>query len=88
MTSEKLTILCDFRNMIISAWTFEKLTKEEKDRLLNRILTTENVQLQEVLKGKRSHCWAILQNIYSSYLIALDYNPTTWRREENESEVF
>lgn len=86
MTPEKLTILCECRNMIIESWTFERLTKEEQDRLLNKIFTTNNTQLEKALKGTRSHCWDILHSMYTSYLVALDYKPSGWR-EEKESEA-
>ena len=46
------------------------------------LFTPDNVQLIEALKGRRGHCWDILQSIYSSYLIALDYTPIGWREKE------
>lgn len=85
MEQEKIIILAQYRSMIIESWTFQKLTEEEKDRLLNKVLTPDNVQLREALKGRRGHCWDILQNIYHSYLIALDYKPINWREKEEEA---
>lgn len=86
MEQEKIIILAQYRSMIIESWTFQRLTEEEKDRLLNKVLTPDSAQLREALKGRRGHCWDILQTIYNSYLIALDYKPINWR-EEKESEA-
>lgn len=84
MDNEKIVILSQYRSMIIESWTFDRLTKEEKDRLLNKIFTPENPQLKEALKGRRGHCWDILQAIYNSYLTALNYTPLGWRENKED----
>lgn len=84
MEKDKIIILAQYRSMIVESWTFNRLTTEEKDRLLNKILTPDSAQLREALKGRRGHCWDILQSIYNSYLIALDYTPIGWRETEEE----
>lgn len=78
MSSEKLNILEEFRNMIANSWTFKRLTKKEQERIFY-ILSENHIQTREALKGNKKACWNILQAIYSSFLIALDYNPTNWR---------
>ena len=84
MKSEKLEILEQYREMIKNAWTFQRLTKKEQDRIMY-ILSDNHVQTIEALKGTRQHCWNILQAIYSSYLLALDYKPIGWRESEDEN---
>ena len=80
MTEEKLKILAEFRTMIGQSWTFNKLTEAEKRRIME-VLSENHTQTREALKGTKQHCWNILQAIYSSYLLALDYKPIGWREE-------
>lgn len=86
MEKDKIIILAQYRSMIIESWAFKKLTKEEQERLM-QLLTPENTQIREALKGRRGHCWDILQAVYHSYLMALGYNPF-WRETEEEGATF
>lgn len=81
MEKEKVVILAQYRSMIIESWTFQRLTEEEKERLMI-FLSPENPQIREALKGRRGHCWDILQAVYSSFLQALGYKPIGWREPE------
>ena len=80
MKEEKLLILAEFRTMISQSWTFNRLTEAEKRRIME-VLSENHTQTREALKGTKKHCWEILQAIYSSYLLALDYKPIGWREE-------
>lgn len=82
---EKAMLLAEFRTMIGNSWTFERLTEKEKERIMN-VLSVRNYQTMTALKGTKQQRWDILNAIYSSFLIALDYKPIGWREKE-ESEV-
>ena len=60
----------------------EAAGEEEKDRLAEVFYggTVENS-----LKGTYRQRWAILQAVYYSFLMGLDYNPIGWR--ENLEEI-
>lgn len=71
--------LDNFVDMIEKSWTYNRLTKEEKERLRDVFY---NIQTRECLKGTYIQRWEILQAIYHSYLMALDYKPIGWREED------
>ena len=76
---EKEKALYDFKVMIEKSWTYEKMTREEKDnweRVLNDIRTIT------CLKGNYNTRWNILQAIYMSYLIGIGYDSFNWRESE------
>ena len=76
---EKEKALYDFKVMIEKSWTYEKMTREEKDnweRVLNDIRTIT------CLKGNYDTRWNILQAIYMSYLIGIGYDSFNWRESE------
>lgn len=76
---EKEKALYDFKVMIEQSWTYEKMTREEKDnweRVLNDIRTIT------CLKGNYDTRWNILQALYMSYLIGIGYDSFNWREEK------
>jgi hypothetical protein len=76
---EKELAIHNFKVMIEQSWTYEKMTREEKDnweRVLNSIQTLDSV------KGSYNNRWKVLQAIYNSYLLGLGYNGFAWREEE------
>ena len=76
---EKEKAFYDFKVMIEKSWTYEKMTREEKDnweRVLNDIRTIT------CLKGNYNTRWNILQAIYMSYLIGIGYDSFNWRESE------
>lgn len=77
---DKENVLEDFVKMTEQSWTYKKMTQEEKNRLVEVFYggTIENS-----LKGTYRQRWAILQAVYYSFLMGLDYNPTNWREEED-----
>lgn len=80
MKKEKENAIKDFNNMIKKSWTYGKMTTEERERW-GRVL--ESVQTREAVKGTYSNRWEVLQAIYNSYLLALDYC-WNWREEDQE----
>ena len=76
---EKEKALYDFKVMIEKSWTYEKMTREEKDnweRVLNDVRTIT------CLKGNYNTRWNILQALYMSYLIGIGYDSFNWRESE------
>ena len=74
-----------FVDMIQKSWTYARLTKKEKENLskvFNSSLT------ESCLKGTYEQRWAILNGIYHSFLMALDYNATNWREENEDIPLF
>ena len=73
----------NFNDMIQKSWTFNKLTKEERETW-HHIITSP--QLEQALKGGYDTRWHILQVVYSSFLAGVGYNGANWR--ENERQPF
>lgn len=82
---EKAMLLAEFRTMISHSWTFERLTEKEKERIMI-VLSEKDFRTMRALKGTKQQRWNILNAIYSSFLIVLDYKPIGWREKE-ESEA-
>lgn len=82
---EKEKVRDNFINMIKQSWTYAKLTEEEKNRILKVLYST---QAERCLKGTYKQRWEILQAIYHSFLMALDYTPIGWREEQEEIPLF
>lgn len=66
----------DFLKIIKNSWTWAKLTKEEQLRFADLI---SQAHIQDSVKGTRKNRWAILNAIYESFLLGLEYKPTGWR---------
>ena len=81
----KENALSRFWQMIRISWTFERLTEQEQERLHKVIFST---QTENAVKGTFEQRWAILHAIYTSFLMALDYNPTNWRKKEKDLPKF
>lgn len=77
---EKAALLAEFRTMIGNSWTFERLTEKEKERIMI-VLSEKDFRTMRALKGTKQQRWNILNAIYSSFLIALDYKPIGWRED-------
>ena len=73
----------NFIKMIKSSWSYDKLTEEEKNRLLDLI---NSKRTEYCLKGTYFQRWQILQAIYYSFLMALDYKPIGWREKEKTTK--
>ena len=78
----KENALENFVKMTEQSWTYEKMTQEEKSRLVEVFYggTVENS-----LKGTYKQRWKILQAVYYGFLMGLDYKPIGWR--ENTEDI-
>ena len=75
------TVVEDFiENVIKKSWTWERLTKEERERFLN-------MPVFSMIKGNDITRIEWLQSIYSSFLNALGYKPIGWRETEEDKEM-
>lgn len=77
MANKELAV-SDFKRNIIKSWTYEKLTKEEIERL---DYTFAWAVTQKYIKGTHNQRYDICQIIYYSFINALGYNtdPVNWR---------
>lgn len=76
---DKKNALPKFWDITKKSWTYEKLTKKEKEKLKEVIFSTRT---ENALRGSFQERWDILQSIYFGFLMALDYEPINWRSEE------
>ncbi len=81
---DKEETLKKFVEIIKESWTYNKLTEKEKENLIETLYSVTTV---DCLRGTFKQKWEILQAIYNSFLMALDYNPTNWR-EEKDTPLF
>ena len=81
MEIKKENVLQEFITMMENSWTYQKMTKEEKERLINVL---NDVRTQEALKGACYYRWHILQSIYHAYLIGIGYDSFNWRDENDD----
>ena len=81
----KENVQYDYVNMIKKSWTYGKLTEKERNKLIEMIYSkrTENC-----LKGTYKQRWEILQIIYESFLMGLNYEPIGWREDTEEIPLF
>lgn len=75
----KENVLNDYKKMIINSWTYQKMTTNERERLQE---VFNDIQTREALKGSYKQRWEILQAIYTSYLMGLNYNGFNWREND------
>ena len=66
----------NFIEMIEKSWTFEKLTKEEQNRLVQ---VFDDVRTKEALKGSYNQRWETLQAVYMAFLTGVGYDGFNWR---------
>lgn len=66
----------DFYNMIIKSWTYERFTKEEKEKFYDLLFSG---RIKNALKGNYYQRWEYLNNIYYSFLIGIGYDNFNWR---------
>lgn len=82
----KENALQDFLKMIKSSWTYDRLTENEKKRLLEFYT---NININDKLKGTYENRWQTLYMTYHAFLIALDYQLTNWREpKDNDTSNF
>ena len=74
-----------FVEMIMKSWTFEKMTENERQRIVDFFYSKRT---EDCLKGTYKQRWEILQAIYNSFLMGLDYKPIGWRENLEEIPLF
>lgn len=76
MDRHKDFVFTDFLEMIKKSWTYDRMTREEKEKIHVILLdcrTTDNI------KGTYRQRWEALNAVYFAFLIAIDYNGPDWR---------
>lgn len=76
---EKEQVIEKFAKMIEQSWTYEKMTKKEKENW-QRVIQANRTG--KAVKGTTKQRWETLQAIYESFLFALGYENGLWREEE------
>jgi len=66
----------NFRVMIMNSWTYQRLTEDEKEQILQ---TIEWGRTQNIIRGNFKQRWDIMQLMYTAFLNALGYKPMGWR---------
>lgn len=74
--NDKENALNNFINMIQNSWTYERLTKEEKERFFE---TMQHIETRNILKGTYNQRWENLNAIYYAFLLGVGYSPINWR---------
>ena len=81
MENKKENALINFKKMIYQSWTYQKLTKEEKEQLER---TFEDTAVKKSIKGTYYQRWETLQGIYHAFLFGVGYTSHHWREKEEQ----
>ena len=76
MNKNKENAQTDWTDMIVKSWTWEKLTREERNKFgdeLNKETT------KKIISGTYEQRWETLNTLYSMFLEGCGYNGGTWR---------
>ena len=76
MNKNKENAQADWTDMIVKSWTWEKLTREERNKFgdeLNKETT------KKIISGTYKQRLEILNALYSMFLEGCGYNGGTWR---------
>ena len=76
MNKNKENAQTDWTDMIVKSWTWEKLTREERNKFgdeLNKETT------KKIISGTYRQRWEILNALYSMFLEGCGYNGGAWR---------
>ena len=76
-----LDLLYDYIKFLKKSWTYNKLTKKEKDTF-EHIFYSE--QIKEILKGTENQKKLILNFTYSVFLAGVGYSGNDWRKTEQQ----
>ncbi len=76
--------VADFKKMIFNSWTYDKMTRDERERLA---LALDSVQAHEI-KGDYDARRAALDLAYNSFLLGLGYSGFKWREKHPENLPF
>lgn len=81
---EKEKTIEKYYETISVSWTYAKLTEQEKERLSKLMFSPCIINS---IKGTHSQRWSILNAIYHSFLVGLNYDPINWREEKKEEKL-
>lgn len=70
----------EFSKIIENSWTFNRMTKEEKETW-DHVIRSE--QAKNNIKGTYQQRMEALSFVYSAFLAGLGYNGFNWREKEN-----
>lgn len=70
-------VITEFMNMIKCSWTWERMTKEEKQKFFDDVILHKPTM--NVIKGTFKQRWELLNQLYHTYLIGIGYNGFEWR---------
>lgn len=76
---DKETAIEKYYHNVTVSWTYARLTEQEKAKFKELIFSP---RVKAGVKGTLSQRWNILDAIYYSFLMALDYKPIGWREED------
>lgn len=79
MKKNKENAIKDWFENIKKSQSWNKLTKEEQTKFIKHI---NNISVKLTIKGTYNDRYLVLQDLYHTFLIALNYNPINWREEE------
>ncbi len=77
----KENILNDFIKMIQASWTYNRMTENEKAKIIE---TLNHVRTIDALKGTYKQRWNILNAIYGAFLAGIGYDGCTWRETKKD----
>ncbi len=69
----------DFIEVIMHSWTWERMTAQERDTFIDRVLEYSKVT------GSYNSRYNQYQNLYSAYLFGLGYSGGEWRENEMQT---
>ena len=76
MNKNKENAQADWTDMIVKSWTWEKLTREERNKFGDE-LSKETTK--KIISGTYRQRCEILNALYSMFLEGCSYNGGTWR---------
>ena len=76
LENAKENVFHNFTVMIKKSWTYERLTEEEREKIISILNDTRT---KNEVKGTYYQRWNILGLVYSSFINALGYMPSGWR---------
>ena len=80
MEKTKENALEIYVDMMKKSWSYERLTENEKSRLLDAIRRTR-------LFGTFRQRWETLQAVNFGFLLGVGYKPIGWRENENGKPI-
>lgn len=76
----KNNVFVDYLEMIKKAWTYDRMTQEEKEKI-KELLTSERIK--EDIKGTYKQRYDALNAVYYAFLIGIGYDNFDWRGGKN-----